>query len=204
MIGIINYGMGNLSSVKNALDYLSIPNILVNNPDEINSCSKLILPGVGAFGLAMHNLHELKFIDSILEFTQVKQKALLGLCLGMQLLFEKSCEHGTHNGLSLIKGEVKNLNDSVKNLPVPHMGWNQLIETNKSTLLKDVVKEDQIMYFVHSYYCSADNKEQVTAQVNYEFNFDVMIESNNIFGCQFHPEKSQKSGLQILKNFAQV
>ncbi len=204
MIGIINYGMGNLSSVKNALDYLTIPNTLVNHPDEINSCSKLILPGVGAFGLAMQNLHELKFIDSILEFTQVKQKALLGLCLGMQLLFDKSCEHGTHNGLSLIKGEVKNLNDAVKNVPVPHMGWNQLIELNNSTLLKGIVKDDQIMYFVHSYYCCASNKELVTAQVNYEFNFDVMIESNNIFGCQFHPEKSQKSGLQILKNFAQV
>lgn len=204
MIGIINYGMGNLSSVKNALDYLTIPNILVNHPDEINSCSKLILPGVGAFGLAMQNLHELKFIDSILEFTQVKQKALLGLCLGMQLLFDKSCEHGTHNGLSLIKGEVKNLNDAVKNVPVPHMGWNQLIEVNNSTLLKGIVKDDQIMYFVHSYYCCASNNELVTAQVNYEFNFDVMIESNNIFGCQFHPEKSQKSGLQILKNFAQV
>lgn len=204
MIGIINYGMGNLSSVKNALDFLQIPNAIISSEKEFDACDKLILPGVGAFALAMKNLNESGLSTAIQTSTQVKSKAILGLCLGMQLLFESSTEHGLNKGLSLVKGEVKDLNEKVKNFPVPHMGWNSLLGNKDSLLLKNIAPEEQVFYFVHSYYCDAADKSCVSAKVNYDFEFDVMIEKDNFFGCQFHPEKSQKSGLHILKNFADL
>lgn len=204
MIGIINYGMGNLTSVKNALDFLQIPNAIVSKGEEFEACEKLILPGVGAFGLAMKNLNESGLKNAIYEFTQVKKKPILGLCLGMQLLFESSTEHGFHEGLALVKGEVKDLNELVKTFPVPHMGWNSLHADSSSRLLKNIATEEQVFYFVHSYYCAASDKSSVTATVNYGFEFDVVIEKDNFYGCQFHPEKSQKCGLTLLKNFNEL
>jgi glutamine amidotransferase len=204
MIGIIDYGMGNLTSVKNALDFLNLKNTRVANSAEALACDKLILPGVGAFALAMENLTKSNLVSTILEFTSVQKKPFLGLCLGMQLLFENSTEHGFHNGLSLIKGQVKDLNDKVHDFPVPHMGWNSLKVYPNSVLLKNIPEEEQVYYFVHSYYCDAADKSNVKAVVNYSFDFDVVLEKENIFGCQFHPEKSQKSGLKILQNFGDL
>ncbi len=204
MIGILNYGMGNLTSVKNALDFLNLANRMVANASEAESCDKLILPGVGAFALAMLNLKESGLDETIKDFTLVKKKPFLGLCLGMQLLFESSTEHGLHNGLSLIKGHVNDLNTQVHNYPVPHMGWNAIESKNDSLLLKNIPLDEQIFYFVHSYYCQASNPLDVAATVNYSFKFDVVLETENIFACQFHPEKSQKSGLQLLQNFGNL
>lgn len=204
MIGIINYGMGNLTSVKNALDFLQLPATIIQKADDFAACDKVILPGVGAFGLAMKNLNELCMVEAISEFTLVNKKPFLGLCLGMQLLFESSTEHGFHTGLGLVEGQVKDLNEVVKNLPVPHMGWNSVQVKEGSLLLKNIPEQEQIFYFVHSYYCDATSKSDVKATVNYSIDFDVVIEKDNLFGCQFHPEKSQKSGLQILKNFGSL
>ena len=204
MIGIINYGMGNLTSVKNALDFLQVPNSIIDKAEEFDTCDKLILPGVGAFALAMKNLEDSGLKKSIINFTQEKKKPILGLCLGMQLLFESSTEHGFHKGLGIVKGEVKDLNETVKDLPVPHMGWNSLNSKDTSLLLKNIPKEEQVFYFVHSYYCLAADTSMVSATVDYSITFDVVIEKDNFFGCQFHPEKSQKSGLQLLKNFGDL
>jgi glutamine amidotransferase len=204
MIGIINYGMGNLTSVKNAIDFLQIPNKILNSAKELKEVEKAILPGVGAFGLAMENIQKMGLDEAISQFTISQKKPLLGLCLGMQLLFESSQEHGFYNGLGLVKGSVKSLKDVVIDQPVPHMGWNDLISTETSQLLNNIPKEEQIFYFVHSFYCMAENESVVTAKVKYELEFDVVIEQGNIFGCQFHPEKSQQSGLKLLSNFCNL
>lgn len=204
MIGIINYGMGNLTSVKNALDFLKVTNKVIDSPYQFADCDKIILPGVGAFALAMQNINNAGLNDAIFDFCLLQKKPILGLCLGMQLLLEKSSEHGDHKGLGLVKGEVTHLAEYIKDLPVPHVGWNSLDSVNTSVLLKNIAKEEQVFYFVHSYYCTSEDKSSVAASVNYSINFDAVIEKDNFFGCQFHPEKSQKSGLQLLKNFSEV
>lgn len=203
MIGIINYGMGNLASVQNALNYLNLTNKVIIDPQEVSKCDKLIIPGVGAFGLAMEQLKKLRFIKEIKEFALSKKKPVLGICLGMQLLLDTSTEYGCHNGLGIVPGSVEFLGDKVKNLPIPHMGWNSIKKMNPSILLNNIENEDSF-YFVHSYYCNITNKRLVTGMVEYGFDFDCIFESENIFGCQFHPEKSQKIGLTLLSNFGKL
>lgn len=200
MIGIINYGMGNLRSVQNALNHLSIPNEIFDDASGITKYSKLILPGVGAFGPAMKNLEQLGFVNAISDRIENKVP-LLGICLGMQLLLEDSEEHGVHKGLGIIKGQVKNISNKVTEHPVPHMGWNKLTVKKESKLFNGIPADELIFYFVHNFYCELKDKNESAAAVNYGFSFDTAIETGNVFACQFHPEKSQKSGLQILKNF---
>lgn len=202
MIGIIDYKMCNLQSVKNSLDYLNIPNKFVDSPSEIKSCDKLILPGVGAFGLAMERLDKIGFTKQIKEFAR-KGRPLLGICLGMQLLMESSQEHGHHLGLGLIKGGVFDFKTKIKNLPIPHVGWNNINKKRESSLLKGV-ENGASFYFVHSFYCDLTNKKEVVTTTDYGFDFDSILESKNIYGCQFHPEKSQQDGLRILKNFNEI
>lgn len=194
--------MGNLQSVKNSLDFLKISNKIINSPMEGKVCNKLILPGVGAFGEAMNQLKTLGF-DKFIKESVKKGKPLLGLCLGMQLLMDSSEEHGYHPGLGLIKGGVYPFQGKIKNLPIPHVGWNDLTKKKESKLLKDV-DDNASLYFVHSFYCDLSDKSQVVATTDYGFDFDSMFEYENIFGCQFHPEKSQKNGLNILKNFSEI
>ncbi len=199
MIGIINYGMGNLQSVKNSLDYLGIPNTIVYKPNEVSKCDKIILPGVGAFGTAMDKLVQLGFSEKIKEFAYLK-KPVLGVCLGMQLLFEESEEYGVHKGLGLLKGKVLPFSKKVKRLPIPHVGWNTIHQKHASSILKDI--EDQSsFYFVHSFYCNPKDLKIVLAQTNYGIDFASIVGKDNIMGCQFHPEKSQTAGLKLLKNF---
>lgn len=202
MIGIINYKMGNLQSVKNSLDYLHIPNKIVNLPSEIIDCDKLILPGVGAFDLAMKQLSELNFVDPIRDFVALG-KPLLGICLGMQLLLDYSEEHGHNLGLGLIKGKVLPFEGKIKNLSIPHVGWNDIVKRGESGLLQNI-EDGANCYFVHSFYCDLDDKMGVSSITNYGFDFDSSIESNNVYGCQFHPEKSQHIGLTILENFSKI
>ncbi len=202
MIGIINYRMGNLQSVKNALDHIGSPSRIIHAPEDFEGCSKLILPGVGAFGQAMKNLSEFSLRSGLDEYVLGKQVPLLGICLGLQLLFESSREGGEHPGLGYIKGAVLPLDEKIKDRPVPHMGWNSadLVSSCDSQLFSDVA-DGADFYFVHSYYCEAANRSDVAAQANYGFDFDVAVERGNIFGTQFHPEKSHKNGLHLLENF---
>ena len=199
MIGIINYGIGNLQSVKNSLDYLDIPNKIIRKPAEINKCSKIILPGVGAFGPAIDKLNQLGFTKKIIESAK-QEKPILGLCLGMQLLFEVSLEDGQHKGLGLIKGKVLPFKDKIKSLPIPHVGWNNLKIKTASPLFK-AVEDNSCFYFVHSFYCQPSNTTATIGETEYGIRFTSAVNTGKTFGCQFHPEKSQSAGLQLLKNF---
>ncbi len=202
-IGIINYGMGNLTSVKNAIEFVGGKAVILNSPDELLSVEKAILPGVGAFGMAIENLRNNNWENSIKQFVS-EGKALLGLCLGMQLLLDESDEHGSHKGLGLVNGKVSSLKNQINNLPVPHMGWNNLTFKTESPLIANLDPVENDMYFVHSYYCKLDNSSEVLATCDYGIEIDVMLQKGNVFGCQFHPEKSQKNGLQIIENFIKI
>lgn len=200
-IGIINYGVGNLRSVKNSLDYLGIQNSIITKPQDMKSFKRIILPGVGAFEPAMKKLNDLGFTKEINKFA--KTKPVLGICLGMQLLFDESYEHGKHKGLGLIEGKVLPFSEKVKKLPVPLMGWNNVTKENDSPVMGSL-GNDPSFYFVHSFYCEPRDKKIVTASANYGIDFAAIVHKNNILGCQFHPEKSQSNGLQILQNFSEL
>jgi glutamine amidotransferase len=204
MLGIINYGMGNIASVQNALDSLQIPNRMVEAPGDICLCDRVILPGVGAFGEAMLKITNSGFTEELQEFALVLQRPLLGICLGMQLLLESSVEYGNFMGLGLIGGTVRHLSDEIKDLSIPHIGWNDVLSASDSRLMEGIQAPDRSFYFVHSYYCSVTERSTATGQVCYGFEFDVMFEAGNICGVQFHPEKSQKSGLKLLSNFGKL
>jgi glutamine amidotransferase len=203
MIGIINYGMGNLASIQNALNYLHVPCEIFSDPRQISQYDKLILPGVGAFGSAMERLDETGFTQRLKEIADEKKVPLLGICLGMQILLKSSVEHGYHKGLGFIDGDVLFLGERVCDLPIPHVGWNDLSVRSGSRLLKGL-PDEKSFYFVHSYYCHLTDKSVVTGTVEYGVSFAAVVESDNIFGCQFHPEKSQKNGLVVLRNFNEI
>lgn len=194
--------MGNLQSVKNSLDYLKIPGIFIAKPQKIDACDKIILPGVGAFGPAMEKLNKLGFSEKIKEFSKNK-KPVLGICLGMQLLFEESEEYGKHKGLGLLKGKVLPFSKKVKNLPIPLIGWNNINKKKESPLLKDI-EDNATFYFVHSFYCKPSEQSATLASSDYGIEFSTIVGQDKIFGCQFHPEKSQAAGLKLLENFHQL
>ncbi len=199
MIGIIDYHLNNLRSVQKAFEKVGVQSFISDDPNELRKAEKLVLPGVGAFGQAMDNLRSLNLETMVREHAAEKKKPLLGICLGMQLLFTKSFELGEYNGLNFINGEVKLFPTTVK---IPHMGWNQVEIVKLSPLLRNV-QEKSFVYFVHSYY--TEPKENVAlTQTDYGLKFTSIVQRENIFGIQFHPEKSQKTGLQLLKNFASL
>lgn len=202
MIGIIDNKMGNLASVQNALNYLSIPNEIFSNPLEIKKYEKIILPGVGAFGNAMENLKNSGFYDAIREEVLVKNKPILGVCLGMQLLLSNSTEYGFHDGLNLIEGSVRHFKEKFTHLSIPHIGWNDVFSQKNTLLTKESI--NNCFYFVHSYYCIVTNPNEVAGITYYGIDFHSMVEKKHIFGCQFHPEKSQKSGMEIYKSFSKI
>ena len=196
MTAIIDYGAGNLFSVKNALDFLGIENKITNKAEDLRSADRLILPGVGAFPDAMKMLNESGLVGVIKE--EAQKKPLLGICLGMQMLFEKGYEFEETEGLGLIKGSVKLM--TPENLAVPHIGWNELELNNPCKLLE---KGGEYVYFVHSYAaeCSSGN---VSAYCDYGMKVPALVFSGNVFGAQFHPEKSGEAGLAMLKRFAEI
>lgn len=200
MIAIINYHMGNLQSVANVLDYIGERSIITNKKAEIELADKIILPGVGAYGKAMENLVKLNLIDVLNEEILNKKKPFLGICLGMQLLADKSYEMGESEGLGWIKGEVKLLTSNDNTLRVPHIGWND-VEPQKESVLYGSNLSPKICYFAHSYHLDCDNKDDITGLTEYGGKFVCSIEKGNIFATQFHPEKSQKDGIEILRNF---
>lgn len=197
MIAIIDYGAGNLFSVKNALDFLGYENIITRNPEDLRKADRLILPGVGAFPDAMRMLNESGLVEVIKE--EVKKKPLLGICLGMQMLFEKGYEFGETEGLGLIKGSVK-LMTPEGNLPIPHIGWNAL-EKNVPCKLLDKCAEGEYVYFVHSFAAECDSSN-VAAYCDYGMKVPALVFEGNVYGAQFHPEKSGETGLNILRCFA--
>lgn len=199
MLAIIDYGAGNLRSVLHALKHLQVEEVeLVQEPSQLKGAEKIILPGVGAFGAGMQKLHEQELINPIKQ--AIKDGIpYLGICLGMQFLFDYSDEMGHHEGLSILQGKVTRFPE-FEELKVPHMGWNTLIPSKDSALI-DNLPDNPYAYFVHSYYCMPENDEDILISVDYGISFTAAVERDNVYGVQFHPEKSQQVGLQILKNF---
>lgn len=194
-IGIIDYERGNIRSVEKALKEIGDKTVLMSRPADIKASDAIILPGVGAFKDCIESLRRLNLIDALYDIFE-SRVPFLGICLGMQILFSKSYEFGEHRGLGVIKGEVIKFKADVK---VPHMGWNEVNKIKDSPLLKHI-PPDTYFYFDHSYYVLPDEKVAI-ATTPYNRNFCSVIQKDNIFATQFHPEKSQKWGLQVLKNF---
>ncbi len=202
MIAIIDYGVGNLFSLKSSFAAIGREAVVTDDPKVIARADRLILPGVGAFEDAAKKLKDSGMAD-VVKREVAGGKPIMGICLGMQLLFEKSYEYGEHEGLGLIHGSVKPIADVIdKNLKIPHIGWNPLIFKKNSELFKYICDGDCV-YFVHSYY-AADCGDSVTAVAEYSAELTASVERGNVYGCQFHPEKSGEVGLKILKAFCEI
>ena len=200
MIAVIDYDAGNLKSVEKALVSLGEEVAVSRDREEILSADRVILPGVGAFGDAMKKLSHYHLIDTIYQVVE-QNTPFLGICLGLQLLFEKSEECIETEGLGILKGEILKIPDTGRK--VPHMGWNSLKKREGASLFQGIGEESYV-YFVHSYYLKAAQEEIVTATTEYGVQIHASVEKDNIFACQFHPEKSGEVGLQILRNFAAI
>lgn len=202
MLAIIDYGVGNLFSLRCSLNKIGVDAVVTKDPKEIKNADRIILPGVGAFGDASKKLCETGLVELITKEAQ-SGKPFLGICLGMQLLFEKGYEYGEHNGLGFLKGNVVALEGKISNkLQIPHMGWNSLNFKKESPLFK-YINDGDFVYFVHSYYAT-DCEDSVIATAEYDIPVTASVGKDNIFGCQFHPEKSGDVGLKILKAFCEI
>ncbi|MDY3889614.1 MAG: imidazole glycerol phosphate synthase subunit HisH [Bacilli bacterium] len=201
MICIVDYGVGNLFSLVSSISSLGFEVRVSSSKDDIEQASKIILPGVGAFEDAINKL-KINNLDQIIIEQAKKGVPLLGICLGMQLLFERSFEFGCHQGLGLIKGDIVPIQDYVKNVKIPHIGWNKLKIIKNSPLFK-YIKTGDYVYFVHSYFASTEEK-YISSLTDYEIELTASCEYKNVFGCQFHPEKSGEVGLKILKAFLEM
>lgn len=197
---IIDYGMGNLGSVRRACESLGAKVHIAKHPSELSKAQHYILPGVGSFSIGMDNLNTLGFTKAIIEGLKNKEKVLLGICLGMQLLATRSEEGGTQSGLNLIPGDVKKIDKLGCNLPIPHVGWNEVAFKTNNPLCRNI-KSGTDFYFVHSYSVTPYEASMCSAVVKYDVNITAVLQNENIFGVQFHPEKSSKAGLFLLKNF---
>ncbi|HJA93627.1 MAG TPA: imidazole glycerol phosphate synthase subunit HisH [Candidatus Eisenbergiella merdipullorum] len=201
MVAIIDYDAGNIRSVEKAVCYLGKEAVVTSDRNTILSADRVILPGVGAFGDAMQRLHARGLVEVIRQVAE-RETPFLGICLGLQLLFEKSEESVGVSGLGLLKGEIRRLPD-IPGLKVPHIGWNSLKYPNPGRLFSGI-PEDSYVYFVHSYYLQARDEAIVTATTEYGTLVHASVERGNLFACQFHPEKSSETGLTILQNFLSI
>lgn len=202
MIRIIDYGVGNLFSLRSSLRAIGIDADYTGNPAEIRKADKLILPGVGAFRDAREALRSTG-LDRVVQEEAGKGKPLMGICLGMQMLFDRSYEYGEYEGLGLIPGEIVPMEGRIpKDLPIPHIGWNELMLKQPSPLMKNTANGDYV-YFVHSYYTETP-AEYVIATTDYGVEMTAAVQKDNVSGCQFHPEKSSEVGLSILKAFCEL
>lgn len=201
MVAIIDYDAGNIRSVEKAVRYLGKEVTVTSEPEEILAADRVILPGVGAFGDAMKRLHAMGLVEVIRQAAD-RGTPFLGICLGLQLLFEKSEESPGVAGLGLLQGEILRLPE-LPGLKVPHIGWNSLKYPNPGRLFRGI-PEDSYVYFVHSYYLKAQDEGIVTATTEYGTLVHASVESGNLFACQFHPEKSSETGLTILENFLSI
>jgi glutamine amidotransferase len=204
MIAIIDYGVGNIKSIENALRFVK-PKLSINivrDADKLNLYPKIILPGVGAFGDAMKKVKEYHF-DAALYEAVGKGKYLMGICLGMQMLATRSFEYGEHEGLNLIEGEVSHFSETAKEIRIPHIGWNEVRFLRDDRLLRGVTAGSEF-YFIHSYYFRCNNSCDVLGVTEYGVEFPSLLNRANIYGAQFHPEKSQESGLKIIDSFLEL
>ena len=204
MIGILNYGLGNIKAFFNIYKNLGIEVFLVNNNNDFSKASKLILPGVGTFDNAILKLKNSCYIDTLEDYVLSKRMPILGVCVGMQIMADSS-EEGNCKGLGWISGIVKKFNqiDNISNYRFPHMGWNTVdIKHPNSILFKDLNNPE--FYFLHSYYCVPNNNNHEISQTNFTLKFASAISKENIFATQFHPEKSHLNGVKLLKNFSEV
>ncbi len=202
MTAIVDYGVGNLFSLRSSFAIIGESVFVTGDPDVIRSSDRIILPGVGAFGDAAKKLDDSGLAEVLKEQAKLG-KPILGICLGMQLLFEKSYEYGEHEGLGLIKGNVRPIADKVSaDYKIPHIGWNALKFTEKKSPLFKYIKEGDCVYFVHSYY-GADCEGSLTSTAEYGFDVTASVENGNVYGTQFHPEKSGEVGMKILKAFCE-
>lgn len=203
MIAIIDYGVGNLFSLKSSFNYIGADAVVTSDKTVIHNADKIVLPGVGAFGDAAKKLEDTGLKDVLLAEAR-EGKHLLGICLGMQLLFDKSYEYGVHNGLGLIKGEIVPIKNVIPaGYKIPHICWNSLHFKGVKSRIFKYINEGDFVYFVHSYY-GANCDEFVTSVTNYGAELTASVENGNVFGCQFHPEKSGDVGLKILKAFCEA
>lgn len=203
MVAIIDYGVGNLFSLKSSLKAIGADVIVTADKEELKNADQIILPGVGAFEDAARKLRE-SGLDKFIKELANNGKPLMGICLGMQLLFDKSYEYGEHEGLSLIKGEVVPIKDDVdESLKIPHIGWNALNLKGEKSLIFTNIEDGDCVYFVHSYYAK-NCENSVIATTEYGAELTAAVANKNVFGCQFHPEKSGKVGLSILKAFVNL
>jgi glutamine amidotransferase len=204
MITIVDYGMGNLGSVKNMFKKIGENSIVSSDKDDIQNATKILLPGVGSFDNAMLNLNDLGLIDIIKEKVLDDKIPIMGICLGMQLL-TKGSEEGELNGFGFVDAFSKKFDFSSisDNLPIPHMGWNKVYLQKESKLLQESEERENRFYFVHSYAVSCENKKDILTQTKYGYDFVSSFEKDNIIGCQFHPEKSHKFGMKLFKNFVE-
>lgn len=205
---VIDYGMGNLASICSALEVIGVSSKIISSPEGLESCSHIILPGVGSFARAIKNLNDGHWIDALTLKLQDTNVSLLGICLGMHLLADIGTEHGNRQGLGLIPGKVVHLNteDQVTNkqLLIPHVGWNEVhIQNHDDPLLKNI-KEATDFYFVHSYFYLPQDDHHIVGKTPYGLNFSSVIRKDNVWGVQFHPEKSGIAGFQLLRNFLGV
>jgi imidazole glycerol-phosphate synthase subunit HisH len=198
-IALLDYGIGNLRSVQKALEAVGAVIVRTANPADLPQVRKIVLPGVGAFGDGMRGLEERELIPA-LKNAAAKGRPILGICLGMQLLFESSTELGLTKGLGFIKGHVEKFPQ--KNLKIPQTGWNQLCIQHESPLLKGI-ESGAYVYFNHSFYCVAEKPDETAATTTYGLKYTAIVQRGRLYGVQFHPEKSQNIGLQILKNFVE-
>ena len=199
MIAVIDYGMGNIGSVQNAINALGHQAIIPKDKKDLKSASHIILPGVGSFADGMKNLRNLDLIETLNKEIIDNHKPFLGLCLGMQLLAKYGDEGGPTSGLGWINGTVKKLQNDGKKYKIPHVGWNDVFPKQNSILFNNI--KNPIFYFVHSYHFDVEDKPSISAEAEYGQRFIVGVEKNNIFGLQFHTEKSQREGLKVLENF---
>jgi glutamine amidotransferase len=201
MIGVVNYNMGNLASVKNAFDKIGARAEIVSDAEKLKEYDKLLLPGVGAFGDAMEHLKSSGMYEALKDFVK-SGKYMLGVCLGMQLLFENSEEFGNHEGLGIIPGRVVRFDKKIENThKVPHMGWNKMFFKKKTPLFEGL--DNPYLYFVHSYHVVCDDKYAIGKTI-YGYEFVSAVNKDNVFGFQPHPEKSHNAGLKILENFVDL
>ena len=202
-IGIINYGAGNFTSVRNAIEHLQHEHFEVDEPSKLAEATHLILPGVGSFPNSIEKIESLDLMDALREEVLELQKPFLGICIGMQLLADRGHEFEETDGFGFVPGEVNRIDTNNENLPVPHMGWNE-VQIDRECPLFQRMPSQPNFYFVHSYKFEPAEQDHHVASCNYGESFCVAIQRENVFGVQFHPEKSQRDGLNLLDNFCKI
>jgi imidazole glycerol-phosphate synthase subunit HisH len=202
-VGILDYGGGNFRSVKNAFDYLKVDSLSITSAKDLDEVSHVIVPGVGAFSSVMTKLVHLPLFEELIEHVTVRGKFFLGICVGMQVLASVGLEFGEHDGLGWIPGSVKKIESRGENLQLPHIGWNDVQLHSPSNLYLDI-EDDSTFYFVHSYHFNPEESKHVSGTVQYGETVVASVEKDNIYGVQFHPEKSQLNGLKLLENFSRM